>query len=111
MKELAAERQRLHAKGIDTLPVSLELHRRIASSFAPLLFIAFGLAFGLQLHHHERLMMFVWVLAVFISYYLGTVGMNAVALKGWLPAWSAMWMPNLAGGLVSGVMVRRAVRQ
>ena len=92
-------------EGVDTLPVSLELHQKIASSFAALLFVAFGLAFGLRLHHHERLVTFVWILVVFMAYYLGMIGMNAVALKGWLPAWLAMWSPNVIGGLVSGAMI------
>ncbi len=110
-KELLEERRRLGAQGIETLPVSLELHRKVASSFAAFVFVAFGLAFGLQLHHHERLTTFVWVLGVFMTYYLGTVGMNALALKGWLPPWLAMWIPNLIGAAVSGVLVLRAVRR
>lgn len=110
-KELTAERQRLSAEGIETLPVSLELHRKVTSSFAALLFVAFGLALGLRLHHHERLISFVWILAVFILYYLATLGMEMVALKGWLPAWLAMWFPNLVGGAVSGVLTVRAVRR
>ena len=110
-KQLALERERLRAEGIDPLPISLELHRKVASSFAALVFVAFGLSLGLQLHHHERLSSFVWILSVFILYYLGTVGTNAIALKGWLPAWLSMWIPNLVGGLVSSVLIARAVRR
>ena len=110
-KELIAERDRLGAEGIDTLPVSLELHRKIASAFAALIFVAFGLAFGLRLHHHERLTGYVWVLAVFIAYYLASIGMNTVAFKGWLPAWLAIWMPNFLGAAVSGALLARAVRR
>ena len=110
-KELAAERKQLGAEGIDTLPVSLELHRKIASAFAAVVFVAFGLAFGLRLHHHERLIGYVWVLAVFIAYYLISIGMNTVALKGWLAPWLAMWMPNLLGAAVSGALLARAVRR
>jgi len=110
-KELLGERRRLTAQGIDTLPVSLELHRKVASSFAVLVFIGFGLALGLRLHHHERLTTFVWVLAIFMVYYLGTIGINAIALKGWLPPWVAMWMPNLVGGLAGLVLVLNAVRR
>jgi len=44
LRELTAERGQLSAQQIETLPVSLELHRRIASSLAALLFMLFGLA-------------------------------------------------------------------
>ena len=37
----------------------------------------FGLSLGLRLHHHERLITFVWALVIFMLYYLGMVGMNA----------------------------------
>ena len=110
-KELTVERGQLNAQGIETLPVSLELHRKVASSFAPLIFIAFGLALGLRLHHHERLISFVWVLGIFVCYYLSSIGMNAVALKGWLSPSAAMWLPNLLGGAIGGVLVLRAVRR
>ncbi len=109
-RELLQETDRLRAQQIDTLPVTLELHGRIAESFAPLVFVMFGLVFGLRLHHQERLTTYIWVLAIFVIYYLGTIGMNIVALKGWLPAWLAMWVPNLAGWAISGVMVTKAVK-
>ena len=110
-RELAAERERLGAQGIESLPVSLELHRKIASSFAVLLFVAFGLALGLRLHHHERLVTYVWILGIFVIYYLATVGVEAIALKGRLPAWLAMWTPNLIGGAIGGVLLAKAVRR
>jgi LPS export ABC transporter permease LptF len=109
-KELSAERSRLGAQGIETLPIDLELHRKIASPFAAVVFVAFGLAFGLRLYHQERLISFLWVLGVFILYYLGMIGMNAVALKGWVAPWLAMWVPNLIGSAVSAVMILRTVR-
>jgi lipopolysaccharide export LptBFGC system permease protein LptF len=108
---LDVERQRLGVEGIETLPVSLELHRKVAASFAALVFVMFGLAFGLRLQHQERLTTFLWVLAVFIGYYLSSIGMNAVALKGWLPPPLAMWMPNLVGAAAGGVLIARAVRR
>lgn len=110
-KELMDERKRLGAQGIETLPISLELHRKVAASFAALIFVGFGLAFGLQLHHHERLTTFVWILAVFMAYYLGTIGMNAIALKGWLSPWLSMWIPNFIGAAVSAILIARAVRR
>ena len=111
LRELASERQQLSAQQIETLPVSLELHRRIASSFAAFVFILFGLALGLRLHHHERLTSFVWILGIFLLYYLGLIGMDAVAIKQWLPPQAAMWIPNLVGIVVGSPMVARAVRR
>lgn len=95
--ELVAEGKKLNAENIETLPVALELHRRIASSFAPIVFVIAGLIFGLRQHHHDKLATFIWALGIFITYYLATLGMNALALQGWLPAWLAMWMPNVIG--------------
>ena len=110
-RELNRERRQLKKEGVPTLPVSLELHRRIASSFAVLIFVLFGLALGLRLHHHERLISYVWILGIFILYYLGSIGMSALALKGWLRPGLAMWLPNFIGGAISGVMVMKAVRR
>lgn len=110
-RQLLEEQERLTTEGVETLPVSLELHRKIASSFAAIVFVAFGLALGLRLAPSERLTSFVWILGLFMAYYLGTAGMNAVVLKGWLPAWVAMWSPNVAGAVVSSVMLLGAIRR
>jgi lipopolysaccharide export system permease protein len=108
--ELVEQRRMLAVQDIETLPVTLELHRKIASAFAPAVFILFGLALGLQLGHQERLMTYVWVLAIFMGYYLSSVGMNAVALKGWLDAAAAMWIPNVFGATVASVLIAGSVR-
>ena len=111
LKELAIERRSLKAQGIETLPVSLELHRRVAGPFAVIVFILFGLALGLELHHHEKLISYAWVLGIFIVYYLITIGMSAVALKGLIPAWVSMWAPNLIGTIISAPLVYKAIRR
>ncbi|HEX9780830.1 MAG TPA: LptF/LptG family permease [bacterium] len=110
-RELAEERARLAAQGIETLPISLELHRKVAVSFAPLVFILFGLVFGLRLHQHERLQIYLWVLAVFLVYYLGMIGMHAAAIRGWVGPGLAMWMMNLAGALGAGLALTRIARE
>ena len=110
-RELDNEQQVLRNQHIDTLPIRLETHHRIASSFATLVFILFGLALGLGHHHHERLVTFVWVLGLFIAYYLTAIAMNAVAIKGWLPAWLTMWIPNLIGLGIGIASVARATRR
>jgi len=109
--EVLAERARLEAEGIDPLPVSLELHRKIASSFATWVFVLFGLGMGLGQEHHERLVSFVWVLGITITYYLAVIGTNAIAMKGWMPAWLAMWIPNLVGSGWGAMRLLRTVRQ
>ena len=109
--ELDGERQAMTAQGVDPLPIDLEIHRTIASAFAAVVFVLFGLALGLGSHHHERLAIFVWVLGLFIAYHLLTVGMDAVALKRWLPPWLAMWVPNIVGAGAGGLSVWRVTRR
>lgn len=109
--ELMEESRHLTARRINVLPIELELHRRLASSCAPVVFILFGLIFGLGRHHHERLITFVWIIVLFLVYYLATLGMNALALKGWLPPWLAMWLPNVVGLAVGVVGLSRTIRR
>lgn len=111
MLELLAERSSLQAQGVDIIPIELEFHRKLASSFAVFIFILFGLSLGLRLHHHERLISFVWILGIILSYYLLTVAMNAIAIKGWMPPWMTMWTPNILGLGVGGALLTRAVRR
>jgi len=54
---------------------------------------------------------FVWILGIFLLYYLGIIGMDAIAVKRWLPPGLAMWIPNLAGMIIGGPMVVQAVRR
>ncbi|MBI2884630.1 MAG: LptF/LptG family permease [Candidatus Omnitrophica bacterium] len=110
-RELRAEERQMAAQGIPALPIVLELHRRIASSFSTVVFVIFGLALGLGLHHHERLMTFVWVLGLFMLYYLSSIGANALALKTWLPPWLAMWLPNFLIGGAGAVQLWRTVKR
>ena len=109
-RELLGTRRQMAAQEIDTRPIDLQYHRRIASSFAPFIFTIFGISLGIGLHHHERLVTFVWVLGVFMAYYLATIGANAIALKGWVPAWLGMWMPNFIAGIAGLVKMRRALQ-
>lgn len=111
LRELGAERQHMTAQGVDPLPIDLEVHRTFASSFAVVVFVLFGLALGLGSHHHERLVIFVWVLGLFIAYHMLMVGVDAVAMKRWLPPWLAMWVPNLIGSVAGGVSVWRVTRR
>lgn len=110
-REALQERRRVQAEGIDPLPVTIEFHRKVAASFSVIVFVLFGLAMGLRLHHHEKLITFVWVLGVFIAYYLMTIAMNAVAVKEWLPAWLTMWLPNVTGILLGGGWLLKTVKR
>lgn len=110
-KEMTDEEQRLEAEGIDSLPVQLEYHRRVAWSFASFVFILFGLSLGLRLHHHERLISFVWILSIFVVYYVSAIGMNAIALKEFVPAWVAMWVPNFIGITTGAALLAKTVRR
>ena len=110
-RELKNEQQQLQRQSIPALPVSLEIHRRMASSFASIVFIVFGLAMGLGHHHHERLTTFVWVLGLFIAYYVTAIAVNALAVKHWLPAWLTMWLPNLVGLAIGLISLTKTVRR
>lgn len=95
LRELQRDMAELGAAGVDILPLRVEWHRKIAFSFSCLAFVLIGLPLGLTTKRGERLGGFALSLAVFITYYLGMLGGNALAERHLLsPGW-AMWTPNL----------------
>ena len=111
-RELAWEERALAQQKITkVIPIKLERHRRIGSSFAALIFILFGLSIGLAPQHHERLVTFVWILVLFMSYYLMSIGTTALTIKGWVSPWLAMWIPNFIAGGFAAIRAWRAVRR
>lgn len=79
----------------DPIEYALEIHRRSALPFAPLLFVAIGVPIALISEHRGRNLGLLFVLAAAFGYYaLGSL-CEAMALGGWISPAPARWFPNL----------------
>ncbi len=91
------------AQGIGAIPERLELHRRFALPFAPLVFALLGIAIVLARNPSARgrsqgvASCVAWLFAYYALLSVGT----AMGENGKLPPWLALWLPNIVVGLIS----------
>lgn len=79
----------------EVAPLSVELHKKGAISFATLAFIMIGLPLGIKTHRSEKSIGFGLSLAVIIVYYLLLAGASALALREKANAGVAIWSPDV----------------
>lgn len=86
---------------------ALEIHRRRALPFAPLLFAGIGVPIALLSEQRGRNLGLLLVLISAFGYYaLGAV-LEAAALAGWIGPAFAEWLPNLIFSGLAVLLVRR----
>lgn len=72
-----------------------ELHLRLISPFAPLLFACFGLPFSMQSHRSGRSGGFVMGLVIFLTYYFILSAGRTVTQETSASPWLTLWIPHL----------------
>jgi lipopolysaccharide export system permease protein len=75
--------------------IQAELHLRLASPLAPLLFVLFGLPFSMQSHRSGRSGGFVVGLIIFLSYYFILSSGLTLTKEALTPPWLTLWTPQL----------------
>ena len=101
------------AQGADTIREIMELHRRFAFPFAPLVFALLGIAIVLTPNRrpagrsHGVASCLAWLFAYYALLSTGT----AMAETGRIPPALGPWLPNLLVGLVSIYLFVRALKE
>lgn len=75
--------------------MAVELHKRINTSAAPLVFALIGIPLGLQSHRSGKGAGFALALGIALCYYVLISISTTLASKGALPAAIALYLPNL----------------
>jgi lipopolysaccharide export system permease protein len=102
---LLGQARELAAKGQPVSPYHVELHKRFALPVAALVFVLVGFPLGIGGHHRgggNRGIALAASLGIVVCYYVVFTTLEGMALKGRLPAWLGIWLPNalfLAAGL------------
>ena len=103
LKELRGEIDKNERLLIDAAPLRTEYHRKITWSFASLVFILLGFPAAVITHRRQKSANVVLAVLFAATYYLLSMGCEAVSMQNVLPAAFIMWVPNIltaAGALV-----------
>jgi lipopolysaccharide export system permease protein len=94
----------------DPLDYALQYHRRLALPVAPLLFALVGVPLGLRRVRGARSWGALLCVAVVFLYYALLSLAQFLAASVSVPAWAALWLPNLAFLALAVPLLRRAQR-
>ena len=78
--------------------LSVEIHKKFSLPAACVVFVLIGAPLGMRVRRAGPAVAFVSI-AFFLFYYLCLIGGEELAHRLLLPAWLAMWLPNLVLGL------------
>lgn len=106
--ELRARVAELEARGQPHHNEVIEIHKKFSIPVACLVFAVLAVALGVSNRRDGKLASFVLGLIVIFAYYVIMFMAHAMAKGALIPAWSAMWLPNvILGGLGVALLVSR----
>ena len=109
--ELRAAIAAKHAAHQPAFSEAVEVQRKFSIPFACLAFAAVGVPLGVRPSPSVRSRGFMLSLAlIFVYYLLLTLG-ESLGERGVLPAWIALWLPNILLSALAAVLFRRAARE
>lgn len=95
LKELKEEIQKPDRLLVETAQLRTEYYRKFAWSFAPLIFILLGFPIAVITHRRQKSANVVLAVIFAASYYLVSLGCEALSAQNLAPAAVMMWMPNI----------------
>jgi lipopolysaccharide export LptBFGC system permease protein LptF len=90
--------------GIDTVPLVIEYHRKLSWSFSVLIFILLGFPIAVVTHRRAKTANIALAILCAAAYYLLTLACEALAIEQVTPIAITMWMPNIIGITIAGVL-------
>ncbi|OGX05353.1 MAG: hypothetical protein A3G87_08060 [Omnitrophica bacterium RIFCSPLOWO2_12_FULL_50_11] len=87
-----------------------EIHKKISFSFATLVFVLVGLPAAILSRRGEAVVSFSVAMGMVAIYYVLFVAGRTAAVFGYLPAWIALWLPNVLLVAVALFLGRKVVQ-
>jgi lipopolysaccharide export system permease protein len=100
LTELHTSASQVSAAGGNSAPFVVEIHKKYAIPTACLVFAIVGVPLGIRAHRGGRWAAFVVLLPVVLFYYIFLTVGETLGDARRIPAWFAMWMPNLVVGVL-----------
>lgn len=102
--ELRARAVEVERQGFSSHNQWMEIHKKFSIPFACVVFGLIGLSLGASNRRDGRLASFVIGIGVIFVYYVVLSLGGAMAKGHMLPPWLAVWLPNIALGLLGGLL-------
>ncbi len=104
LKELSDKIESLGKASVDTSPLISEYHRKISWSFSALIFIMLGFPIAVITHRREKTANIILAILCAATYYLLSLGCEALSIQNITPPALTMWIPNLVGALTAIIL-------
>ena len=104
VEDLAARAAELEASGQSPHNPIMEIHKKFSVPVACFVFALLGVALGASHRKDGKLAAFVLGIAVIFAYYVIMFTAQSLTKGFWIPAWLAMWVPNIILG-AAGVLL------
>ncbi|MDD5422364.1 MAG: LptF/LptG family permease [Candidatus Omnitrophota bacterium] len=111
IKELKAEIRRSVSQGIDPTPLWVEIYKKVNMSVASFVLVLVGIPLGIRAHRSEKSIGFGISLVIFTVYWGMFLGGIALALRGTVPAFAGVSLPNAVFLLLGVVYFAHTARK
>lgn len=111
LDELKNEMKKFKERGIDTMPLRIEMQNKIAFAFSNLVFVLLAIPTGLKTHRREKSINFSMALLLFLVYWSLVLGGVACIIRKFVPVWLGVWAPNMIFGAAGLVLFARAAKR
>lgn len=108
--ELQELRATIEARNLPFHRPVIEIHKKFSIPIACLVFAVLAVGLGVTNRKDGKLASFVLGLAVIFTYYVLMFGAEAMAKGALIPAWWAMWIPNVLLGAAGVVLLLSRAR-
>lgn len=92
-------------------PYEAEWHKRFALPLAALIFVLVGFPLAVRSHRGGRSVALVGSLAILVSYYVLMTSLEGMALRERIPAWLAIWTPNILFAVIGLALLAATARE
>ena len=110
LEDLALRAEQLKADGQSPHNPIMEMHKKFSVPVACFVFAVLGVALGASHRKDGKLAAFVLGIAVIFTYYVIMFTAESLTKGFWLPAWMAMWVPDVVLGAAGVFLLRRRAR-
>lgn len=93
--ELLEDIDKMSQRGVDTTPLRIELHQKIALAFSNFIFVLVGIPLAITTHRREKFIGFAMAMLLFLIYWGFIMAGIAFTIKGFLPPWLGVWAANM----------------